>query len=264
MSRAPLNLGASTWGFFRHLEQASWPRLSDVVEQIVGFGLGVEIWETRAEGDGLPDEEENVRIVAACKFAEFVSVHATRIYHAWHPQEARNDLDFATRVGAQTLVVHPRFLGLPHPDATPDLPDIRRWLDEAAQRGVRVVLENVEDSIWALDWFLDAIGDDPERTNLGICIDVGHAHMSRDAGRHPVANYIERYRGSLCHLHLHDTHGRTDEHLVPGRGTIDYDELFDLLERVGFSGTGVLELQAPEGVLVGLRAALEYLARFTA
>jgi sugar phosphate isomerase/epimerase len=156
------------------------------------------------------------------------------------------------------MVVHPASIGLARPEDRPDVPDVRRLLSEAADVGIRLLLENVTDSIWALDRVLDEIGDDPEETNLGICIDIGHARMSHDAGRHPVANYLERYRGPLRHLHLHDTHGDADEHLVPGRGTIDWIELADVLARIRFSGAAILEFQAPEGAERGLHEALRF------
>jgi len=103
-------------------------------------------------------------------------------------------------------------------------------------------MENMKDSIWALDRILDEVGDDPETSNLGICIDIGHAHQSVDAGRHPVTNYLERYSGQLCHLHLHDNHGKDDDHMSPGQGTVDWPEVRRVLEAIQFEGTAVLEM----------------------
>ena len=92
-----------------------------------------------------------------------------------------------------------------------------------------------------LDRILDEVGDDPETSNLGICIDLGHANQSVDAGRHPVTNYLERYAGQLCHLHLHDNHGKDDDHIAPGLGTIDWPQVLSVLSDIQFTGTAVLE-----------------------
>jgi sugar phosphate isomerase/epimerase len=104
-------------------------------------------------------------------------------------------------------------------------------------------LENVRDSTWALDRALDAIGDEPEKTNVGVCVDVGHALLSSDAGSRPVSGYLERYRDQLVHLHVHDNDGVDDEHLVPGEGLMPWRDLADTLRELGYAGPAVLEVQ---------------------
>jgi len=252
-------LGASTWGFFRHGEPASWPSLEDAVKRIASLGLGVEVWERRTRHESFPGEVEIERLAEACGPAPFVTIHACRILRGWNAVGAREDLAFATRIGASGMIVHPASLGLSSPDDRPDLPDLRRWLEQAGTRGVRVLLENTVDSIWALDWFLDEIGSDDHETNLGLCIDIGHAHLSHDAGRHPVANYLERYQGIIRHLHIHDTAGTDDTHDVPGQGTIDFLEMARVLAETSFDGQAVIEIQSPRGIDQGLDEAIRFL-----
>jgi len=129
----------------------------------------------------------------------------------------------------------------------------------ARKQGVRLVLENTPDTMSALDLALDEIGDDPEKTNLGICIDVGHAYISQDAGREPIRNYIERYRGQLVHLHLHDNFGDNDEHLPIKDGSIDWQNLADTLKAVEYHGPAVLELQSQGNLLATFTDARTYL-----
>ncbi|MCK4245922.1 sugar phosphate isomerase/epimerase, partial [Candidatus Bipolaricaulota bacterium] len=78
----------------------------------------------------------------------------------------------------------------------------------------------------------------------GICIDIGHAHLSQDAGRQPIENYLKRYREQLIHLHLHDNSGKQDNHRLLGKGSVDWEKLFDVLEAIRYNGPAVLEIHS--------------------
>ncbi|MDD5597747.1 MAG: TIM barrel protein, partial [Victivallaceae bacterium] len=82
----------------------------------------------------------------------------------------------------------------------------------------------------------------PER--LKVCLDVGHANTPQ-AGMETGA--LEAFAGEfaerIIHLHLHDNHGKIDEHLVPGEGTIDWRRVFRILGDAGIPFSGALELR---------------------
>ena len=238
-----MRLGASSWGFYHGQDPASWATLPETVQGILAFdaSLGVEIWGSKARDLPAVKGDELVGLIEACHDAEFTIVHIHGQYWSWNPTNLRREIDFSHHLSAENLVLHPVCFGLVEEDDRPDWPEIVRILEYAAKFGVRLVMENIKDSIWALDRILDEIGDDPEQTNLGICIDIGHANQSTDAGRHPVTNYLERYAGQLVHLHLHDNDGESDDHLIPGEGTVDWPSTLGVLETIGFSGTAVLE-----------------------
>ncbi len=234
-----LHLGASVWGYFAGRDSAAWPSVADAVRAIraVDPRLGVEVWATRGSEDPDPGLVEESDIAAAVRGAPFVSVHARLGLWSWDPAGIRREIDFAARIGARTVVVHPATLGLEDETRVPDVPEIRRLIGYARRSGVWIALENITDSMRALDFALEISED----AALGVCIDVGHATLSRDAGRRPVRAYIERYRDRLVHLHLHDTLGEHDDHAVPGRGVIDWGDLARVLADVGFAGTAVVE-----------------------
>jgi len=243
--RSGLRLGASLWGFYYNVPPAGQPDLDAAARTVVDLdsSLGLEIWASKALDAPAVDGAEIERLGVVCRDAAFLTVHTRGAYWYWDPSNLRDEIDFAARLNAQTLVLHPPCLGLNDPDDRIDAPEIRRIAAYAAERNVLLAVENMRDSVWLLDRVIDEFGDDPNKSNLGVCIDVGHANISRDAGgaRETVSNYLERYAAQLVHLHLHDNDGLRDEHLIPGNGTIDWDRVFTTLDRIGFAGTAVLE-----------------------
>jgi len=242
-----LQLGASIWAFYYRSDPETWPSLAEAAQTILDIDrdLGLEVWGSESPGGDGPDPDNEARFVGTCRAAAFATVHARPAYWRWNPAGLRHEVDFAQHLTAKTLVLHPCCLGLSDPDARVDFPEIARIARYAEDRGVCLALENVVDSMWALDRVLETIGDDPAKTNLGICIDVGHAFLSADAGRLPVRGYLERYAAQLVHLHLHDTQGERDDHLAPGDGVTDWPDLFATLAQVGFRGTAILEVHDP-------------------
>lgn len=260
-----LRLGVSISGFFFGQSPENWPTLGNAVRTILELdpALGVEVHGAKAlDLAGTSQEEEN-DLIRAVQDAPFVTVHVRGVHWTWNPKGLRDEIDFAGRLGAETLVIHPSSLGLTDFDDRPDYPEIRRIAAYAGQWGVRLALENITDDIWALDQVLDAVGDNPEKSNLGICVDVGHAALSSDAGRQPVRGYLERFAPQLRHLHLHDNHGDRDAHAALGNGTIDWPDALKTLDKIGFDGTAVLEVRSwiGEDPLPIIQAGLDHLRR---
>ena len=263
MPSSSYRLGASIWGFFGRRAAEDWPSLADAARSILSLdsALGLEVWASQSLEIEEASDEQLAELADVCRSAPFVAVHVRGAFWGWAPADLRREIDFAEHVGAETLVLHSVCLGITRPEDRLDVPEIRRIATYAADREVRLALENMADSVWLLDRVLEEVGDDPRKTNLGICIDIGHAYLSHDAGREPVANYLERYAAQLLHLHLHDNHGASDEHLIPGDGAIDWSRCLRTLERIGFDGTAVLEVHPPEDLAAidGIRKGLGFL-----
>lgn len=253
-------LGGSVEGFFYGRDPTAWPSLVKAVRGIVSLDLGVEVWAGRGERDPEPIPEVVEKVSAICGGAPFVSVHTRHEHWTWDPTGLRREIAFCAAIGSSLLVLHRETLGLYDHSSRPDFPEIKRLVEEAREGGVQLALENSRDSFWALDRALDEIGDDPAKTNLGICIDLGHAHLSQDAGRQPVRNYLERYRGQLVHLHLHDNLGEKDDHRLLGEGSIDWPDVLRTLAAIGYQGPAVLELHSKGNLLAELETAREFLS----
>jgi sugar phosphate isomerase/epimerase len=138
---------------------------------------------------------------------------------------------------------------------------------EALQRkaeplGVGLAVEVIPNEISraaSLVHFIEEVIDAPA---VGICLDFGHAHMDGD-----VVEAIETVSEHVVTTHVHDNRGRTDDHLVPFDGTIDWPASLTAVQKVGYEGTLLLEIAAhgtPRETLQRARKARERMERMLA
>ena len=172
-------------------------------------------------------------------------------------------LDIAAAVRYSTLVVHG---GVPEPHGGPadnHLASLVRSLEElspvAQQYGVRLALEVIPNTLSTPAALVDLIESDIDAADLGICMDVGHARLMGD-----VVDAIETCSGHLFTTHLHDNRGRNDDHLVPGKGVIDWDATLLALQKIGYDGAWMFELAAAAERKPVLELAVKARERFEA
>lgn len=150
-------------------------------------------------------------------------------------------IELAHDIGATVVVVHPGDLR----DAR-FLSDFTRLSEEAlgqlARRaeelGVDLAVENcgpyhagVDRTAAGLVALIEGAGS----RRVGACLDVGHAAVNGN-----LSDLVRLLGERIIHLHVHDNHGRRDEHLPVGRGTIDFGPLAPLLPR--FGGSAIAEV----------------------
>ncbi len=80
----------------------------------------------------------------------------------------------------------------------------------------------------ALLRLMDAVDDD----NLGVIFDTAHLHAQKE--HLPLS--VEKLGKRIRYVHVADNDGRTNNHLLPGEGNIDWEEVFLALKRQGFDG----------------------------
>ena len=118
-------------------------------------------------------------------------------------------------------------------------------LAEAA--GVRVALEVMGNPLSTAAALVETIETSFADTSLGICMDVGHAHLLGDA-----ADAIDLASEYLITTHIHDNRRDSDDHLVPFRGSIDWPATMMAFQKIGYDGVlmyEVREMESPEAVL---------------
>lgn len=133
-------------------------------------------------------------------------------------------LALAKHINANLVVIHPGVDKWRYPNlenvwrehATLFFPPL---LATAASFDCRLAIENIyEETPEALVKLVDALDSEW----FGHCYDVGHWHLF---GTRPMAEWLDAIAPKLFHLHLHDNHGRADEHLPVGEGTIEFSPL---------------------------------------
>jgi len=170
-------------------------------------------------------------------------------------------LEYAQAVGASCGVLHTGFKYLHHPQVDPLVEEaLRASLQALEGSEVPIVLENL--AIGRDDYLrgAQALQEITRRHGMKNCFDVGHAHVeAKRDGVITIRDYIDTLGADILHLHLHDNHGKRDEHLPTGAGSIDYQALRGYFE--AFEGTACLEIAGgPDGVrssVAHLRALLD-------
>jgi len=116
-----------------------------------------------------------------------------------------------------------------------------RSLDEICRKaeplGVRVAVEVIPNRLSDPASLVAMLDDELDAGRPGICLDFGHAHLMGD-----VADAVETVAEHVIATHVHDNHGREDEHLVPYRGSIDWDQALVTMQKIGYEGAYLLEL----------------------
>ena len=61
-----------------------------------------------------------------------------------------------------------------------------------------------------------------KKRNLWFCFDTGHFNLFTSV---PLEDWLTPLKSRLKEFHIHDNHGRSDEHLPVGQGTFPFREL---------------------------------------
>lgn len=106
------------------------------------------------------------------------------------------------------------------------------------ERGLKLVVETplphlLGGSIQDLVWILARI---PEE-GTGVCVDTSHTSLGGT-----LFEAIDRFAGRLVHLQASDNRGTHDDHLALGEGIIKWRDVIGALDRVGYRGVFLLEV----------------------
>lgn len=118
----------------------------------------------------------------------------------------------------------------------------------AGPLGLELLLENLNNDV-ASPAHLVEICNVGHFDNIGFCLDLGHAHLlepiaetSHSPAQSGVAQAFSIFGTRLRELHVHDNHGMRDEHLWPGEGSVDWNEVAALTAAAQQPLAGVLEI----------------------
>ncbi len=112
----------------------------------------------------------------------------------------------------------------------------RRICDEAAEHDVIVIIEPVNryeiNFVNSLDEGAELLAK-VERSNLGLMPDVFHMNIE-DA---QIGDSLARHADLVKYIHFADSN-----RLAPGQGHLDFDDVFQGLEKAGFDGWASIEI----------------------
>ncbi|MEW6185949.1 MAG: sugar phosphate isomerase/epimerase family protein [Thermodesulfobacteriota bacterium] len=150
----------------------------------------------------------------------------------------KKTVDFCAEVGGKTMIVHSgtqtyeQIKGLPK-EANPlfklqwdnNIDSLKQINEYANSKGITVCLENigfnsVDQSFQDLLEIRKAVG-----SSLQFTLDFGHARLGEGA-----AEGIRLLGENIRHIHLHDNHGKNDDHLPVGDGNYDYSPYIDFFK----------------------------------
>ena len=122
----------------------------------------------------------------------------------------------------------------------------QKVMEAAAKIGLRVAVENVfDEEPEALQMLIEKI-DSPD---FGFCFDTGHFNLF---SRVTMEQWFESLGRRLVEVHLHDNDGKADSHWALGRGNIDFEKIFRLLNTHAPAPVLTLEVHDKDGIETSL------------
>lgn len=172
-------------------------------------------------------------------------------------EEVKRAIWLAKQVGGRLITVHPTPQLPPHGRQQAEMQQLERAaLAElcaySAGHEVAVALENMQPHgpfPSGYSDFSDLFALVKQIGQLGVTLDVGHAHL---ASLSP-SMLVQRLGRRLWHLHIHDNDGSADLHLPVGWGTVDWAGLVSALWEIGYHGFLELEFQGRAAQLASRR-----------
>ena len=178
-------------------------------------------------------------------------VHAPTGLRVGSPRADRSfegALAYADELGAEIVVYHARDLADERASQDPQLAETRslgRLAARAEQLGVLIALENLApfypgpEHLSHTPMVLRTLVHRLSSPSVGLCLDLGHAHVVSDLRHSDLRELIEPVLDCAVLFHLHDNLGARrgrraapeldplclDLHLAPGRGTLPWAKL---------------------------------------
>ena len=157
--------------------------------------------------------------------------------------EIKRALEVAEQMPFQFLVQHVGISGEASTEqklesAMTSLEHLRAF---AKPLGVQIVVENILNDLSTPESLVELLRA-ARFTDVGVCFDVGHAHMAPG-----IPQAFETLKQFIRTTHVHDNDQRRDAHLWPGQGTIDWKETLALLRTAPQVPPLLLEIEGVEG-----------------
>ncbi len=262
-------IGASTWTFVAR-------PIADCLEPIERIGFrSIEVWADHAAHFDLDDSDDVNRLrdhLSAFRIrAESLHMPFGRTLDISNPDpKVRTEavrmtirrIRAASKIPVEEVVIHPghaREVGEEPKRYEMAAASLEQICSAADDLGIRVCVENLH-SVGQLA-FCDTL---PKTLHLvrsieghapGICVDTSHANLMGG-----LAEEMEICGTSVLRTHISDNLGASDDHLPPGDGEINWQQVLTSLRRISYRGSLMLEIdgtKGPERILSRARSRLK-------
>jgi sugar phosphate isomerase/epimerase len=153
-------------------------------------------------------------------------------------KELLDGLFYCGRHQIPNMVMHISGGKTPPPPNQSGLQIIHELVKQAESLGVTIAVEN----IGHLDsQYLDFVFSNIQSPNLGFCFDSSHDNIADEFRGQALGKWGSR----LVTTHFSDNHGVNDDHLLPGKGNIDWNKVMQQFPK-NYKGTIMLEVDSPE------------------
>ena len=118
----------------------------------------------------------------------------------------------------------------------------------AAPLGVKLLLENLTNDVAQPEHLAEVLAAGHFR-DVGICLDLGHAHLQASLPGGGITAAMETLAAHVRMVHLQDNAGDRDTHLWPGEGSILWPEAMHALAQLPHAPARVLEVHSSHDTL---------------
>jgi len=131
---------------------------------------------------------------------------------------------------------------------------------EAKKAGLRFCVEprvgELLSNTDAILRMIDAVADD----NFGAVLDTAHQNAQKEI----LALSVEKLGKRIFYVHAADNDGRVNDHVAAGRGTVDWEGVFQGLKKHGFAGYVAVDVGMVPDLDAQYRESLQFLTRMAA
>lgn len=215
-------------------------------------GLGFTGWEIVCEGNQMLDdktlplirdilETTNLELTLHLPFSDLNLASLNQPIWDETLRQHRQCLNIAKDF-IKLAVVHPGHLsplGMQLPDMAwkQNLSGLQALCTYASDLGILIGVENMINMPYIYGRHAgEILGmiESVSMENIGLTLDFGHANTND-----LIDQFLEVDLSKIIHIHLHDNHGKKDEHLSLGKGNIDWRKVLRKLQN--FKGRLVAE-----------------------
>ena len=201
----------------------------------------------RADKGTILEELKHCGMGLVCHLPTFVyTADLTESIRQASLQEMIESLETANGLGAEKVVLHPGVIsGMGAFVRDVSKRHALESLDSISQKaealGIVLCLENMFPRYLSFAEPEDFVPVFEQFPNIKLTLDTGHANIGSTGGDR-IIRFLKTFSHRLGHVHMSDNHGKRDDHLPIGKGSVPFRRVIQTLKRIGYDDTITLEV----------------------